>query len=108
MYAIELRRQAQKALDKLPEHDFDAVIEAVKYLAYSPDFNLATGHNVISHQQSRTNHPYRHHALPFICHREEGVSPTWRSHKTQYVIARTAFSGSWRSLTTHTSSRSRR
>jgi len=37
MYTVELRRRAQKSLDKLLEHDFIAVIEAVKHLADSPN-----------------------------------------------------------------------
>ena len=36
MYRIEVRRRAQRALDKLPESDFQAVIEAVKGLAQTP------------------------------------------------------------------------
>jgi mRNA interferase RelE/StbE len=36
MYQIELRRQAQKALDKLTKSDFLAVIEAIKDLARTP------------------------------------------------------------------------
>lgn len=36
MYNIELRRQAQRALDKLPKSDFQAVIEAIKDLAQTP------------------------------------------------------------------------
>ena len=36
MYEIELRRKAQRALDKLPEDDFNAVIDAVKGLADTP------------------------------------------------------------------------
>ncbi len=36
MYRIELRRQAQRALDKLPKSDFEAVIEAIKSLAETP------------------------------------------------------------------------
>ena len=36
MYRVEIRRQAQKALDRLPRSDFPAVIEAVKDLAQSP------------------------------------------------------------------------
>ena len=36
MYRIELRRRAQKALDKLPKSDFKAVIEAIKGLAQTP------------------------------------------------------------------------
>ncbi|MDO8637104.1 MAG: type II toxin-antitoxin system RelE/ParE family toxin [Dehalococcoidia bacterium] len=33
---MELRRKAQSSLDRLPEHDFDAVLSAVKDLANSP------------------------------------------------------------------------
>ncbi len=36
MYRIELRRLAQRALDKLPESDFQTVIEAIKGLAQTP------------------------------------------------------------------------
>jgi mRNA interferase RelE/StbE len=36
MYKIELRRLAQRALDKLPQRDFKAVLETVKDLAESP------------------------------------------------------------------------
>ena len=36
MYRIEIRRQAQRALDKLPGSDFQAVIEAMKDLAQTP------------------------------------------------------------------------
>lgn len=36
MYKIELRRKAQRALDRLPENDFDAVISDIKKLADSP------------------------------------------------------------------------
>jgi mRNA interferase RelE/StbE len=36
MYHIELRRLAQRGLDKLPKKDFNAVIEAVKGLADTP------------------------------------------------------------------------
>ena len=36
MYKIELRRKAQRSLDKLPKGDFDAVLDAVKGLAKSP------------------------------------------------------------------------
>jgi len=36
MYRIEVRRRAQRALDKLPGSDFQAVIEAVKCLAETP------------------------------------------------------------------------
>jgi mRNA interferase RelE/StbE len=36
MYTIELRRRAQRALDRLPEADFQALIEAMKQLAQTP------------------------------------------------------------------------
>jgi mRNA interferase RelE/StbE len=36
MYEIELRRRAQRALDRLPETDFQAVVEAIKELAQTP------------------------------------------------------------------------
>ena len=36
MYKIELRRRAQRALDRLPKTDLHAVIEAIKDLAQSP------------------------------------------------------------------------
>ena len=36
MYKIELRRRAQRALDKLPKTDFQAVVEAIKGLAQTP------------------------------------------------------------------------
>ena len=36
MYSIEIRRQAQRTLDKLPRSDFQAVIEAIKDLAQTP------------------------------------------------------------------------
>ncbi|MFC1965925.1 type II toxin-antitoxin system RelE/ParE family toxin [Chloroflexota bacterium] len=36
MYQIELRRRAQRALDRLPKTDFPAVIEAIKELAQTP------------------------------------------------------------------------
>lgn len=36
MYKIELRRRAQRALNKLPEADFQAVVEAMKDLAQTP------------------------------------------------------------------------
>jgi len=36
MYKIELRRRAQRALDKLPKTDFQAVVEAIKGLAHTP------------------------------------------------------------------------
>ena len=36
MYKVEVRRRAQRALDKLPKSDFQAVIEAIKDLAQTP------------------------------------------------------------------------
>ncbi len=36
MYRVDLRRQAQRALNKLPKSDFQAVIEAIKNLAQTP------------------------------------------------------------------------
>ncbi len=36
MYKIELRRKAQRSLDRLPKGDFDAILDAVKGLANSP------------------------------------------------------------------------
>ena len=36
MYNIELRRKAQRGLDKLPKADFDAVIDSIKGLADAP------------------------------------------------------------------------
>lgn len=36
MYRIELRRRAQRGLDKLLKSDFQAVIEAIKVLAQTP------------------------------------------------------------------------
>ena len=36
MYKIELRRKAQRSLDKLPKDDFEVVLDAVKGLANSP------------------------------------------------------------------------
>ncbi|MFC2070039.1 type II toxin-antitoxin system RelE/ParE family toxin [Chloroflexota bacterium] len=36
MYTIELRRKAQRALDRLPKADFGAVLSAVKGLADTP------------------------------------------------------------------------
>ena len=36
MYQIELRRRAQRALDRLPKTDFQAVVEAIKELAQTP------------------------------------------------------------------------
>ena len=36
MYKIELRRKAQRSLNKLPKDDFDAVLESVRGLANTP------------------------------------------------------------------------
>ncbi len=36
MYQIKLRRRAQRALDRLPKTDFNAVVEAIKELARTP------------------------------------------------------------------------
>ncbi len=36
MYKIDVRRRAQRALDRLPKSDFQAVIEAIKDLAQTP------------------------------------------------------------------------
>jgi len=36
MYKIELRRKAQRALDKLPKDDFNAVLGTVKGLEHTP------------------------------------------------------------------------
>ena len=36
MYKVELRRKAQRSLDKLPKDDFDAVLDAVRGLANTP------------------------------------------------------------------------
>ncbi len=36
MYRVDLRRQVQKSLDKLPKSDFQAVVEAIKDLAQPP------------------------------------------------------------------------
>ena len=36
MYKIELRRRAQRSLDRLPKSDFNAVLDAVKGLGNSP------------------------------------------------------------------------
>jgi len=36
MYKVELRRRAQRTLDRLPQTDFEAVLEAVKQLAQTP------------------------------------------------------------------------
>jgi mRNA interferase RelE/StbE len=36
MFGVDLRRQAKRALDKLPKSDFQAVIEAIRNLAQTP------------------------------------------------------------------------
>lgn len=36
MYRVDLRRQAQRALDRLPKSDFQAVFESIKSLAQTP------------------------------------------------------------------------
>lgn len=36
MYKIELRRRAQRALDRLPGADFQAVVQTIKNLAQAP------------------------------------------------------------------------
>ena len=36
MYKVELRRRAQRTLHRLPQTDFEAVVEAVKQLAQTP------------------------------------------------------------------------
>ena len=36
MYKVEVRRRAQRALDKLPKADFQAVIQTLKDLAQTP------------------------------------------------------------------------
>ena len=36
MYRIDIRRRAQRALDKLSKSDFQAVIEAIRSLAQTP------------------------------------------------------------------------
>ena len=36
MYKVEIRRRPQRALDKLPESDFEAVIKSIKNLAQTP------------------------------------------------------------------------
>jgi mRNA interferase RelE/StbE len=36
MYQIELRRRVQRALDKLPKSDFEAVIQTIRGLAETP------------------------------------------------------------------------
>jgi len=36
MYKIEVRRRAQRALDRLPKTDFQAVVQTMKELAQTP------------------------------------------------------------------------
>lgn len=36
MYRVELRRQAQRSLDKLPSKDFDKIIDDIKELSEIP------------------------------------------------------------------------
>ena len=36
MYKVEVRRRVQRALDKLPKTDFQAVVQAIKDLAQTP------------------------------------------------------------------------
>jgi mRNA interferase RelE/StbE len=36
VYKVEFRRRAQRALDKLPKADFQAVVETIKELAQTP------------------------------------------------------------------------
>lgn len=36
VYRVDLRRKPQRALDRLPDNDFDAVVKAVRELANSP------------------------------------------------------------------------
>jgi mRNA interferase RelE/StbE len=36
MYTIELRRQAQRSLDKLPANDFNIIVKAIRTLADTP------------------------------------------------------------------------
>ena len=36
MYRVELRRGAQRALDRLPKYDFEAVVQAIEELARTP------------------------------------------------------------------------
>ena len=36
MYKIEVRHRAQRALDRLPKTDFQAVVQAMKELAQTP------------------------------------------------------------------------
>ena len=40
MYKVELRRRAQRALDKLPRTHFEAVVEAIKELAQTPRWGM--------------------------------------------------------------------
>jgi len=36
MYRVELRRRSQRALDRLPKYDFEAVVQAIEELARTP------------------------------------------------------------------------
>jgi len=36
MYKVEIRRRAQRALDRLPKTDFQAVVQAIKELVQTP------------------------------------------------------------------------
>ena len=36
MYKVEIRRRAQRALDRLPKTDFEAVVQAIKELVQAP------------------------------------------------------------------------
>ena len=36
MYKVEIRRRAQRALDRLPKTDFQAVVQAIKELVQAP------------------------------------------------------------------------
>ena len=36
MYKVEVRRRAQRGLDRLPKNDFQAVVRAIKELARTP------------------------------------------------------------------------
>jgi mRNA interferase RelE/StbE len=36
MYKVELRRRAQRSLDRLPQKDFEAIVNALRDLAKSP------------------------------------------------------------------------
>jgi mRNA interferase RelE/StbE len=36
MYKVEVRRRAQRALDRLPKNDFQAVVQTIKELAQTP------------------------------------------------------------------------